>query len=169
MDQPSIVEFVLCDIDQIHWGPADVGPPPHGTRDKNRNQSDTLSSKIENECLAAGANITREDYEKEKRDVKYWDAGYDQVISHFVNFVFPAAATLAASACLKLVQPLLLQWMKNKASRSVHVKIKDIDIYVRGGDDIEKALRILEGLQTQSSPAEPPPPARKKLTRRKQK
>jgi hypothetical protein len=89
------------------------------------------------------------------------------------DIVFPAAATVAGPRCLKLVQPLLLQWMKNKASRSVHVKIEDIDIHVRGGDDVEKAIRILEPLlerlRTQSSPAEPSPSARKRPARRKQK
>ena len=49
----------------------------------------------------------------------------------------------------------LLQWMKNRGSRSVRVRHGDVEITINGTDDLRRAVDAVNALQSDRSQAEP--------------
>jgi hypothetical protein len=83
---------------------------------------------------------------------------------------------------LKIAKDLLIQWLKNRASRSIRVKVKDADIVIKGTmsrEEIENTLEFIEKLstrnKTQFGPTatdpekKPSPSTRRKVTKKSRK
>jgi hypothetical protein len=83
---------------------------------------------------------------------------------------------------LKIAKDLLIQWLKNRASRSIRVKVKDVDVVIKGTmprEEIENTLEFIQNFsilnkgQLASTTSDPQkkasPPTRRKVTKQNRK
>jgi hypothetical protein len=75
------------------------------------------------------------------------------------------SSVAAAIALLKVMQPSLVQWLKNRGPRTLHVKIGTSEISVQGEQDIKKVIELLNNIA--SDKREKPHPKREKALLKK--
>jgi hypothetical protein len=51
-----------------------------------------------------------------------------------------------AVATLKIIRDILVAWINNRAAQSVTIKAGDITLRIKGQNDIDSALRLIERL-----------------------
>ncbi len=71
------------------------------------------------------------------------------------------------AALLRAVQPILVQWLKNRAAGSISVKTTSSTITIKGVDDIAKAAELLGKLTKDQQPNQPASPVGKLVVTKK--
>jgi hypothetical protein len=169
MEEPPILEICLSIYQQFHRGSTLECAPQAREKEKDP-EFNALYAEIRDECTAAAATVTQTRDSRDDTRRQFYGGGYIEIIRHAMNIAFPTAtAAGAAAAFLKYLQPILLQWMKKDGMRGINIKTKNASITVKGDNDVQKVLLILERLDEKSAAEGPPPAAKKPASRRTRK
>lgn len=110
-------------------------------------ESDNILSEIRKE--AEKLNLTTKD---DRLSVKDKANRYDGAIAtHICNSLIAVGTSGAAIALMNKIEPILLQWMKNRGTRTVTVKKADWSVTMKGGGNPRK---LIEQLQERDKPKE---------------
>jgi hypothetical protein len=80
-----------------------------------------------------------------KLSAEHFDMGITTVYSEVVAIAAPSAAALAT--LLRAAKPYVLAYLTRSASHSVSVKYDDVEVSIKGTNDVEKAIRLLEAAE----------------------
>ena len=114
--------------------------------DENPAQSRSNLDQLKNLALQNGASLEHKKEDREpfaKKD--HFDSGYD--ILRAVEWAFTFVAGGGAVGVLAAAKPYILGWLTNRTGRSVKIKRGDVEIEIKGTDDLEKAIAALEKLE----------------------
>ncbi len=75
----------------------------------------------------------------------HFDGGVDKTAIETAMLIFSTIG--GATAFFNLGKDLLLKWMENKTSKSIRLKAGDLEVEIKGSDDIDRAIEILEKLR----------------------
>ncbi len=118
--------------------------------DVNPGESRQLLDRIHSEALRVGLKA-RTTETRRARNINRFDFGtHTNIVATLV-----AAGGGALVALLKGTRPLLVQWLKNRSSRSVTIKRGDTTIHIAGDSNIAEAVKALEHLETTRPAATP--------------
>lgn len=150
------MEVNLRDERRTHVGWRDL--PSSAPEDADPSQSVRLFSEIKSAAKAAGAKMAGGEEVRTERDelgrdgpfrADYYDAGQD--IVRIGEWAIAFGSSGALILFLRTSGTALVQWLKNRGSRSVTVKYGDIEVALRGSNDLEKALEAVEQLNDRSA------------------
>lgn len=97
-----------------------------------------------------GATIEHSASRYDHHGMRHYDFG---ITWHEVESVLTLFGTGGAGwLFLKQCQPILLQWLKNKESRRVKVKLHGFEVEIHGEKDIKKVLSLLKEALPQAAP-----------------
>jgi hypothetical protein len=138
------------DITHLHHGILREGP----TYDEYPNDINAKGSAAVIETVTSAAahlggtmNTSCDCFEHKNRSENNFDGGITSTLTN--NFIFLFGSGGAGWLFFKEIKPLLLQWLKNKESRSVTVKRGDISIVIKGENDLEKVTQAIGVLDKQ--------------------
>ena len=112
------------------WSPSDL----------NVGESDALVAEVTSIAEGFGARL-----DTSKRRVKdhgfHYDHGVSSTLYESIAYLFASGG--AGWLFLRQVQPLILQWLKNKGSRGIKVARAGFSMEIKGKNDYEELLRVL--------------------------
>ena len=126
--------------------------PPYLPADQDAAGSRHIEDEIE--ALASRHGVEFAEKKVEKLDPKRpgpEDVGKNFIFDHLglvdelrrtIELLAPAGV---GGLVLKGTKDLLMQWLKNRGSREIQVKHGDWQITVKGGEDVDKAIKLLGG------------------------
>ena len=133
---------------------------PYLEKDRNERSSRRQLALIREAC-ASMSLVVEEDTRRFERDTKRYLTGAS-VVDIINTFSASTASATAMVVLLRAIGASLQQWLKNKATRSVRLRIGDKSVEIKGTRDVSAAVKALRSL-------EKVPSKRKAKARRKRK
>lgn len=100
-----------------------------------------MLSRIAAEAGGAGVEVKRNSQRYRDDNARHFDGG----ITHYISETLVALGGLAGiAAVIKSVQPILVQWLKNKGGRKIEIKVGESHIKIEGDVDIQRFLVDME-------------------------
>ncbi|MDD3080190.1 MAG: hypothetical protein PHH37_13980 [Paludibacter sp.] len=119
--------------------------------DKNRNESHKALEKINHHAQKLDLNTQRNSYAQEQKGVRCFDMGTITNITDTTLITGTTTAVAAIILFLREIKPLILEWIKNRGSRSVKIEIDGVKIEVTGHNDIDKIIEKIKRLKSSDS------------------
>ncbi|MEX2672864.1 MAG: hypothetical protein WD294_12235 [Phycisphaeraceae bacterium] len=150
----SDITFTLKEIQRDHYGyERRTGEL---TSSSTREDADPIGSceirTLLEEHAARNSGKVKTDISSYRGNAKHYDGGITQDVVTTLAVTFSASG--GALIFFKFGKDLLLQWMKNMSSRSVRLKMGDKEIEIKGTNDVEKAMKLLDELDRRTSHAD---------------
>lgn len=148
---PPKLVFLFEESTNTRFGIRPEGPMRTSFPDDiNPEASSALIKEVKSVAKQLGAATrTAQRQRQVPRGEVHFDGGVTSTFYQDILVLFGSGG--AGWMFLKQVQPLILQWLKNMASRSVTVKRGDLSIEIKGKHDIEEVLSILKEFDDQHS------------------
>jgi hypothetical protein len=161
-----LLQVDLMDENTVHMGmDRSTGEPVHTESrgpDANADESVQLRGRIEAEAQSAGGTVERESITRHEGGPgggsarrNYFDGGFDTTMIEHCALMFGSGG--AGIVFLKTAGPALVQWLKNRGSRSVRIKYGDAEVSLTGTNDISTAIEAIEKLAAAPSGGDPAP------------
>lgn len=105
---------------------------------------------LESESKANGLKTNRDTDRQELKINRLEPGGAQQIVE-----VFTAVGGFAGIALvLKTLQPIIVQLLKNRGARGISVKTKDRTITIKGSNDVDEAIRLLNSMPKETKKPE---------------
>lgn len=142
LSKDTVIRIEFHDSYTHHLGLRDESST-YWPEDANPGVSYSLIKSIKEEAGKLDAEIS-EDTKSYEPPVKkqYFDMGFDIEYIEYLKILFGSGGALLAY--LKVIRPIIVQWMKNRAGRSAEVEVGDIKVKIKGSNDVDKVITLLE-------------------------
>ena len=137
--------------------------PSYEPPDRDYAQSKHLEKQITALALEHGASWSEDTHEKldwkrrlqddpnaHKKGYLFGDLAIHDHLVRNVVYLVPIGG--GAAVLIKAVKDLLLQWLKNKGTRTIQIQKGDVSVSVTGENDFQKALEMVERLKQRPKP-----------------
>ncbi|HXH10720.1 MAG TPA: hypothetical protein VNP04_13285 [Alphaproteobacteria bacterium] len=130
----------------------DIGPP-----DRDPIQSERLLASIQKTCAEMSV-VVKEESERFELDKRGYIVGIPDA-DIVTTIAASAASATVMTMLLRTIRVSIEQWLKNRASRRVRLRIGDRQVEIQGTNDITAAIEALRSL-------EKPPTRRRPVSKR---
>lgn len=141
------IVFQLTESYTKHMGmDRKTGDPIHWTdrNDRDPQKSSQMLKNLKEIAVKEGA-VEDSEFGSYDHGMRHYDGGITQSI--WQTTVLDFGAVGGATAFFMLGKEMLLKWMDNMGGRSVKLKAGDIEVEIKGTNDIDKAFETLERLR----------------------
>jgi len=136
----------LQDSYKQHLGMSNGDPIEYNDmEDKDYNESKALYETLQSIAKKEKAKVKIDHNSFQHKGIHYYDGGIDTTFIQTAIMAFSSAG--GAAVFFKLAKDVLLKWMDNASRRSVKLKVDDIEVEIKGSNDVERAFAALEKLE----------------------
>ena len=108
-------------------------------------QSQQLTTEMEKVARNNDGEIRHDSERLDDSDIRFLEGITPATIIDTITILFGTGG--AAYAFIETVRPIVIQWMKNRSSRSVTVKKGNLEIKIEGSGDLDKAVKALKVIE----------------------